>query len=122
MPARAGIPGLGLLRGAFAALAAKIRGWVNKVVDTISESVKALPGIGHALSAAVQGKSPLWEGLKGAVAHLSRTTKTILIVGGALVLLLGPVVLVVLLLTALIAWIVTSVRTRQSKTSGAQPA
>ncbi|MFR9730646.1 hypothetical protein ACL03H_15600 [Saccharopolyspora sp. MS10] len=95
----------------------KIKDWGSKIVDTFSESVKALPGIGHAISAAIQGKNPLWEGLKGAVAHLSRTTKTVLIVGISLALLLGPVMLVVLLLGALIAWIVTSVRTRQNKTS-----
>ncbi len=121
MRARAGIPGGGVLRRAVAALAGKVRGWVTKIVDTVRESVSALPGIGQALSAAVQGRSPLWAGLKGAVANLSRTTKATLLVGAALTLLLGPVVLVLLLLTALIAWITSALRTQQkNKTSGAE--
>ncbi|GAB3284071.1 hypothetical protein [Parasphingorhabdus pacifica] len=113
MLARAGRQGGGILRRAFAALASKVRGWVNRIVGTVAESVNALPGIGQALSAAVQGRSPLWEGLKGAVANLSRATKATLLVGGAITLLLGPVVLVLLLLAALIAWIVTALRPHQ---------
>ncbi|MGW3471106.1 hypothetical protein ACWDKQ_22200 [Saccharopolyspora sp. NPDC000995] len=67
------------------------------------------------VSAALRGKHPLWPAAKAAVAGLSVRVKVFLVLGLALVLLLGPVLFVVLLLFVVVVAVIRMMRLRRTE-------
>ncbi|MGW5642509.1 hypothetical protein ACWEV3_14525 [Saccharopolyspora sp. NPDC003752] len=82
---------------------------VERVVGKLAERADksgAVPGAAlRAVRAAILGKSPVWEAIKGAIAGMSWQTKLILVAG----MILFPILLVVLGVVLLLVLIVRAV-------------
>ncbi len=124
---RQGRPVSPVLPGLVDVVAGRVRsgiaGLLTPVLRTIRDRCDALSRTGtnaaavlramiDAITAALKGKSPLWAGLRAAVARADTRTKVLVGTVLGLTLLLGPVLLVVLLLVALIAAVASAVRAR----------
>lgn len=100
-----------------AAAATKVDEMADRLGDMAADAVKGnLPGgVGGnaALSAglaALQGRNPVWAGIKGAVGAMSTTTKVLLALLLILLAVLSPVLVLVLALVLLVAAIVGAVK------------
>ncbi|MEJ2861990.1 hypothetical protein [Actinomycetospora flava] len=100
-----------------AAAATKVDEMADRLGDMAADAVQGnLPGgVGgnaalRAGLAALQGKNPVWAGIKGAVGAMSTTTKILLGLALILVAVLSPVAILVLALVLIVAGIVGAVR------------